>query len=190
MYFELKNDILRDFGLEPKQARRGTLSQEEPRFDTGKPIDISRIKSPKVFITNGGKDDPQIHFLTTYEDDLVMSAHMLSIFEKAGVHNFQKVEAIIESTKDNTVWDSYYVVNIIGLVACIDFEKSDYQKTAWGTYYFDQLAINPEKIKDELLFRPEESPDIIIMHKSVGKMIKENDPDETLKWWDVAQIIQ
>lgn len=191
MYFVLTNDILVDFIIEPKNPYPNKdFFAKETRFDTGIAIDLDKLKQPIEFLTKAGFNDSRTHFYSTFKGELVMSAQFLQLIEQAGVVNIQKVPAVVESTKDQTVWEDYFVVNIIGLVECVDFEKSVYTKSAWETYDFEHLAIFSDKAENNLLFRLKEYSDVIIIHKSVGKSLRINDPDELLKGWDVTVISQ
>ena len=59
-----------------------------------------------------------------------------------------------------------------------------------GHYAFDELAIDASLINNQLLFRLQEHLPTIIMHRSVGRYIKDRDPEKTLAGWSVKKIIQ
>lgn len=73
---------------------------------------------------------------------------------------------------------------------CADLAASDYTEIFDGLYDFDELAIDSAKTNEALLFRLQESPSTMIMHKSIGKYLMQNDPDQQLNGWDVEEIIQ
>ncbi|MCW8997705.1 MAG: hypothetical protein OQK04_03165, partial [Kangiellaceae bacterium] len=108
----------------------------------------------------------------------------------AGVDNLQVFPAIVKSEIDGTVWDGYFAVNVLGLIACADLDKSEYAEIMPGSYRFSELAIHAKKANEALLFRLQEDPGSILMHKNVGKYIVENDPDETMVGWEADDIIQ
>jgi hypothetical protein len=119
-----------------------------------------------------------------------MSKRFVSILEASGVDNLQKFPAVVKSEKDGTLWEGYYLVNILGLIQCADLSRSKYTEIFPGSFKFDELAIDAEKTKGALLFRLQECPYMILIHKSVGKHIMLSDPDETLVGWDVNEIVQ
>ena len=146
------------------------------------------IDNPFVFKTKATKDDIPPDFWGNGFP--AMSGRFVNLLEEAGVDNLQKFPAVVKSEIDGTVWDNYFLVNILGLIQCADLSNSVYTEIFPGNYDFEDLAIDAEKAKDTLLFRLQESPSTIIIHKSVGKYIMENDPDEIIKGWDVKEIIQ
>jgi hypothetical protein len=184
MYFILKNNILLEpeIGLrEPENLPKGLA------FIHGKMITIP-VDNPMIFTTNAKAGDAMIDF----QDGSfpVMSKRFLEIMKASGVDNLQTFPIIIKSEEDDTIWDNYFIVNILGMIACADLSKSTYDEIMPGFYSFDELAIHAEKAKDTLLFRLQEDPTTIIMHRSVGQYIKAQDPDKTLVGWSVAKIIQ
>ena len=115
---------------------------------------------------------------------------LLNLSLESGVDNLQKLPAIIKSDVDETIWENYFAVNVLGLIKGADLSKSEYNEIFPENYSFKKLAIDVSSIKDTLLFRLQESPSTLIMHRSVGKHIMDNDPDELIKGWDVYDIIQ
>lgn len=120
----------------------------------------------------------------------IMSKRFVNLLKDAGVDNFQLFPAIIKSKVDDTIWDDYFGVNILGLISCADLSKSTYSEIMPGHYKFRELAIDAEKAKGVLLFRLEESITEIIIHRSVGRYIRDHDPDKTILGWSVKKIIQ
>jgi len=177
MYFELTIDILTDFGINRPDDLPASLC-----LINGSTIN-DPIDNPFVFQTKAAKGDiPPDFWGNSFP---AMSGRFIALLEEAGVNNLQKFPAVVKSEIDGTVWDDYFLVNILDSIQCADLSKSIYTEIFPGNYDFEDLAIDSEKIKDTLLFRLEESPSKIIIHKSVGKYIMENDPDEIIKGWDV-----
>jgi len=146
------------------------------------------VDNPMVFTTNGKAGDVMRDFLKS--SFTIMSKRFLKMLQGAGVDNLQTFPVIIKSTEDETIWDDYFGVNILGLISCADLSKSTYTEIMPGHYRFRELAINPEKAKGTLLFRLQEHIPTIIMEGSVGRYIMEQDPDETLLGWTAKKIIQ
>jgi len=120
----------------------------------------------------------------------LMSKRFVKILQDAGVDNLQVFPAIIKSEKDDTVWKDYFAVNVLGMIACADLNKSTYNEIMSGHYRFKKLAIYSDKAKGALLFRLHEHAPSIIVHKSVLKYIVTIDPDDTLLGWEASDIIQ
>ncbi len=184
MYFTLINDLLYDSDIiidEPKDL------PVELDFMGGNIINIP-VDNPMVFTTNAKAGDVLRDFLKG--SFTIMSKRFLTLLEDAGVDNLQTFPVIIKSKEDGTIWEGYFGVNIVGMIACADLPKSTYDEIMPGHYIFDELAIHAEKAKDALLFRLQEHSPTIIMHRSVGRHIKSQDPDKTLLGWSVGKIIQ
>lgn len=182
MYFQLKRDKFADIGIDEPENLPLDLS-----FIRGASIALP-MEPMMVFTTNAVAGDKLPDF--SGGSIPVMSLHFLTLLEKAGVDNLQKFPILIKSDEDETIWQGYFAVNILGLIQCADLSRSDYGEIWHGLYDFDTLAIDTSKLNGSLLFRLQESPSTIIMHKSVGKYIMENDPDGQLTGWDVEEIIQ
>jgi len=184
MYFILKNDILMDNVFEindPKDI------SDELRFMSGSAITLA-VKNPLVFTTTAKQGDQ----LRDFDDRTIplMSKRFLEIIQGAGVDNVQAFPVVIESEVDGTKWGDYFAVNILGRISCAELDKSEYTEIMPGHYRFRELAIDAEKTKGALLFRLQEHTPTILMHKTVGKYIIENDPEETLLGWDIGDVIQ
>lgn len=182
MYFELTIDILFDCAIKKPDELPSTLSLID-----GTTINES-IDNPFVFKTKATEGDILPDFWGSSFP--AMSEKFVTLLEEAGVDNLQKFPAVVKSEIDGTVWDNYFLVNILDLIECADLSNSDYDEIFPGNYDFDDLAIDAEKAEGALLFRLQESPSTIIIHKTVGKYIMENDPDEELVGWDVKEIKQ
>jgi len=195
LYKEIKNenDIMY-FTLINKLTFDSEVTIDEPEdlpveldFIGGDFITIP-VDNPMIFTTNAKAGDAMLDF----EDSSfpIMSKRFLKILQDAGVDNLQTFPIIIKSNEDGTIWEDYYGVNILGMIACADLSKSTYTEIMPGHYRFRELAIDAEKAKGALLFRLQEHSPTIIMHRSVGRHIKESDPEKTLLGWSVGTIIQ
>lgn len=182
MYFELTIDILTDFGINRPDDLPTSLC-----LINGTKIS-DPIDAPFIFKTSAKKDDILPDFWGNGFP--AMSKRFVTLLNEAGVDNLQTFPALVKSETDGTVWDNYFLVNILGLIQCADLSHSVYTEIFPGNYDFEELAIDTEKAQGCLLFRLEESPNTIIIHKSVGKYIMENDPDDDIKGWDVKEISQ
>lgn len=182
MYFQLKRDPFIDIAIDGP---------------TDLPFDSSFIRGARlalasdavmVFTTNATCDNVLPDF--SGGSIPVMSENFVSLLERAGVDGLQKFPIVIKSAEDGTLWQGYYAVNILQLISCADLARSDYGEICPGLYDFDVIAIDTAKLNGQLLFRLAESPSTIIIHKSVGRYIMEQDPEQRLTGWDVEEIIQ
>ena len=184
MYFSLINDIKYNSDIyirEPKGL------PAELDFIGGDVIDL-QVDNPMVFTTNAKAGDKLRAFHKS--SFTIMSKAFLELVQQAGVDNLQVFPIIIKSTEDGTIWSDYFGVNILGVVKCADLSQSTYDEIMTGHYVFDELAIDASLINNQLLFRLQEHLPTIIMHRSVGRYIKDRDPDKTLAGWSVKKIIQ
>ena len=185
MYFTLINDIRYDSDKYLKDP-----VGLPTKFDlmSGERLDWIPDE-PLVYSTNAKQGDELRDF--SHSSFTLMTKKFFQLFLDAGVKNLQPVPAIIKSEEDGYVWDNYVGVNVIGVIACADLAKSRYSEIVPGAHYrFKELAIDATKCNGALMFRLEEHLPTIIMHKSVGRYIMNQDPDRLLKGWSVGRIIQ
>lgn len=165
------------------------------------PIEVDLIGGDEVINFNNGENNEKLIFTTNatkgekIRDFLracipIMSKRFLALFEGAGVDNLQVFPIIIKSEIDDTIWEDFFAVNVIGVIACANLEKSNYSEIMGGHYRFSELAIDSDKAQGALLFRLAEHTPTIMMHKDVGRYIMEQDPNETLQGWNVDRPIQ
>ena len=182
MYFQFTVDRFYDFGINEPTDLPLALD-----FTNGSLISMP-IAEPVQFTTNASAGER----LPDFWDSSIpaMSKRFVELLEGAGVTNLQKFSATVTSTEVQSVWKDYYAVNILGLIACVDFNKSEYTEIFPGSFSFDKLAIDATKTNGLLLFRLQEDPAIILIHKSIGKYIAQMDPEDTLVGWDAVEVIQ
>ena len=184
MYFTLVNDILSHSQIKFKEPDGLPVELD---FMGGETISLD-IELPMVFSTNAKSGDKLPDFKKG--SFTIMSQRFIDLLESAGVDNLQIFPIIIKSEVDGTVWDGYFGVNILGVIECADLNNSTYDEIMPEHYIFDELAIHAEKAQGKLLFRLKEHLPTIIMHRSVGRYIKDSDPEKTLLGWTVKKIIQ
>lgn len=185
MYFILKNDILLDLPAVDLNESENTSSV---CYANGKKI-TENVNNPIVINTTATIGEQMVDFRDG--SILIMSKRFLELFKAAGVDNLQIFPVIIKSTTDGTVWEDYFAVNILTMISCADLSKSDYSEIIAGVFFsFHELAIDVEKTQGALLFRLQEDPTTIIMHRSVGRYVRQQDPDKTLLGWTIGTIIQ
>jgi len=186
MYFTLINDLKYESSFVVNEPDNLPM-----KFDLMSGVEMNvPISLPLVYTTNAKKGDALRAFLKG--SNTLVSSEFLDLLKKAGVTNLQTFPAVIKSTEDGYVWDNYFGLNILGVIECADLGKSTYDEIMPGHYSFDELVIDTVKIPDgSLMFRLKEHVPTIIIHRSVGRLIKDYDPEKkSLSGWSVGKIIQ
>ena len=168
-----------------------TLSDALPdglSFRRGAIISASDLPTTMEFSTGHTATDPPRGLLGI--DVPVMSDEMLSVLARAGVSNLQTHPAVLTSLSDNKTWHSYKAVNIVGLVACADLERSIYTtiiaRPGLGTpplLGFVDLKVDPSRAGGPLLFRLAESPGIVLLDEVVARALL---ADRTEEEWGIT----
>ncbi|HKO63823.1 MAG TPA: DUF1629 domain-containing protein [Candidatus Nitrosocosmicus sp.] len=108
---------------------------------------------------------------------LLFSDEMISVLHKIGIENFQCFDATIRDTEKNIDYTNYKVINIIGLVAAANLDKSDYNAHGGNAEIdtdFDSLSIDNSKINGQRMFRLKESVNGIVIHEDVKNALEEH----------------
>jgi hypothetical protein len=99
----------------------------------------------------------------------LMSARLVRALKQAGVDNIECYPAELVNPETGER-HNYYGVNIIGVVAAADLQKSKWENfdgEAKVDTFFDKLVLNPDKCRGRLMFRLGESLSTIIVHEKV-----------------------
>ena len=99
-----------------------------------------------------------------FRDDLVVA------LKTAGIDNLELYDAEITDPDSGQVYTNYKAVNIIGLVAKTDIDKSDaivHDGISLVDISVDKRIIDKDKTHDMLLFRMAENNGAILIHESV-----------------------
>lgn len=105
----------------------------------------------------------------------VMSKRLCDVLTNAGVDNLELFPAKLKNNQTGQVFD-YYVYNVLGLVAAMDLQKSEYETYKGEKPFADttihELAIDESKVNDLLFFRLAENVSTIIVHESIKLAIE------------------
>jgi hypothetical protein len=108
-----------------------------------------------------------------------MSAELRGFLAGCGVDNIQYFPAQLISRSDGTVWDNYFAVNIIGVVAAADLKASEYTtvidrpgSSGLPLVAFEDLKIDPNRAQGLNLFRLAESPSVIIISEALVQRLR------------------
>ena len=184
MYVILKNKKLTEFEYDIKAPNN---LPRQVDFIGGAVIN-EPLETPLLFTTDAIAGTKMLDFKKGTVT--LMSDRFVKLLTNAGVDNLQVFPAIVKSLVDDTTWDNYFAVNVLGLISCADLNKSTYTEIMSGSYRFKKLAIDTSKTKGALLFRLKEDSPTLIMDFSIGKYLASNDPDRTLTGWAAEKLIQ
>ncbi len=183
MFFVLKEDDSSEDRIVLKASKE---ISSELDFLSGNKIATS-VNTPMVFTTNGKSGDDILDFNDGKIP--VMSKRFIDLLKEAGVDSLQIFPIVIKSKKDETIWDDYFAVNFLDVIACGAFPASIFKENRPKHGIRCELAIDAEKVDETLLFRLKEDMPTIILHRNVVKHIIDNDPNEVVKW-EFKGIIQ
>ncbi|AUC75409.1 ankyrin repeat domain-containing protein [Olleya sp. Bg11-27] len=176
MYFVLEEDNSSGTDVVLKVANK---EYDGLDFLSGKKI-ATGLDTPIVFTTNAKSGDAILDF--NDGNIPVMSKRFIDLLTEAGVTGLQTFPLVIKSEKDDTVWDDYFAVNIIDVIACGAFPASLFKEKKPKHGIRCELALDTSKIDETLLFRLQEYLPTIVLHRNVVKYLIDNDPDEVLTW--------
>lgn len=117
---------------------------------------------------DSGKDIPDAFFTGVP----LFSTRLLGLLTNAGVDNLQVYDAIVKDPRNNKIYANYKAVNIVGLVACANLEKSRYSEGSGPPLmHFDQLIIDEQKTTGMKIFRLAESAGVILVNEKIAKTL-------------------
>lgn len=156
----------------------GSVDRQGVWWDDGEPLDPAP-KAPvkaelKPFEPTNPDMSPEMPELfkvkvPLFRDDLVAA------LQRAGVDNLELFEAEVRDPDNGQVYTNYKAVNIIGLVAAADMDKSDaivHDGIPLVDVSFDKLVVDPDKTMDLLFFRLAENNGAILVHESVKEYLE------------------
>jgi hypothetical protein len=98
------------------------------------------------------------------------------VMQAAGVNNLQLFPTEVRREGTDELVPGFVTVNIVGRIACAVMSKSKAEPLA-DAKYFHELTINPNKIRDLMIFRLHESPMLVLVHEKIAKAIEEGQFD-------------
>jgi hypothetical protein len=182
--YELSSDIYAEFGVDDDPE-----VLEEVNFLEGALLDTS-LPSPITFIVTHTADEPPQHMPVSVTP--LMSGELVKALQEIGVANLQCFPAQLRSAEDGTVWDDYFAVNVVGLVACADLEKSEYEfiidrpgESSTPLLDFVELHVDPIRAGEYPMFRLAECPAMLLVNEKVVNYLRNIRPDEE---WGITLI--
>jgi hypothetical protein len=145
-------------------------------FDEG--ISTSRLSIPDIILTLDS--DSRIGRMTDYLAitelyGLVFSLRLRELLEEMGVNNIEYYNLDIVNPRNGDKYSDYKIANVVGLVDCIDTERSDLKYFDDGDIkrirkmYFDESRIPP----DLRIFRLAKRSILTVVHQSIKDAITE-----------------
>lgn len=118
-----------------------------------------------VLAAGSGPDLPDA-FL--FDQIPLFSERFVACLRGAGVDNLDCYEATLGDDEGRVLPAPYFAVNIVGLVGCVDQQKSKkHPMSAYPMTEFDHLAIDPVAARGCRLFRLADNPSFIIASRDV-----------------------
>jgi len=114
-------------------------------------------------------------YLWTTLRGLTISAKFKEVLDKSGVDNVDYYPVRIVNQVTKQVRKDYYEANIIGLISCLDREKSEIEASPVNPRMIrgiPKMVLDEKRITGELLFRLQEVKGIIIAHERVKKAVE------------------
>jgi hypothetical protein len=114
--------------------------------------------------------------LPTIMDALVlfMRDDLIETLRSVGVDNLDVYDAVVCDPDDGRRHTNYKAVNIIGMIAAADMNKSDavvHDGIPLVDVSFDKLVIDPSKAHDLALFRLAENNSAIVAHERIKEAV-------------------
>ncbi|MBN1186640.1 MAG: hypothetical protein JXR90_15420 [Spirochaetes bacterium] len=134
-----------------------------------------RREVPQPLICNlNPKRGPKLRDLYLIDIPL-FSNRFVKLLEDNGVSNLQCFNGGVREP-DGTLHDNYKAVNIVGLIACADLEKSEYISGSEPPIMeFTKLVIDEAKIGEHEFFRVQENSLYILVSESLKNVIEQSD---------------
>ncbi len=146
---------------------------EKLKFHVGIKLDV---ELPVIeFILDKDSQGKVLDFLDATIPGLVMSGKLKAALEKAGIDNIDYYPAKITDKVSKKVYEDYFVANVIGVIACLDWDSSEYT-TRIGMpdvlRSIEDMQLDYSKIHDQKIFRLKEWLGIVVVDESVKKTVE------------------
>ncbi len=172
MYWILSNE-LEDFDSD------ADLSGDEPytshsgiEFDEGESIQGQRFPMLRFIMdkdTRRGRMTDHIS-ITAFPGE-IFSNKAVELLKAMNIENIELIDFEIYDPEQDKIYDDYKVVNIVGVVDCVDLDRSNLRFYQSGNIKFiRKLALDESKIPEEVkIFRLEKFKLLIVVHDDIKK---------------------
>ena len=156
-------------------AKDGATIDQVSHWDlpllSGRPIDgvVSKPIEFEIDLDNDGRRMPT--FFTT--PAFVATDAFCRDLHAAGVDNTQVYPAVIRNTDTGETFEDYRVLNIVGLIACVDMEASEVSQLGPGLSFLQEIVLREDVVPGSVrVFRLAEDPTKIIVANQVLDTLK------------------
>ncbi len=107
-----------------------------------------------------------------------------------GVYNFDTYNVAIKDPDDGSIHTNFKAVNILGLVAAADMEKSTatvHEGVPLIDVDFDELVIDEKKTRGIKMFRLAESSNAILIHQSLRDALMDKGYGDDLEFYSLQE---
>jgi hypothetical protein len=172
-FYRIRPDLYAEHGIDQEPDIEDGIFLTGRRFRT-------KLRMPLAFQVSHSADDPPKHFLE--QTIPVWSTMLHQAILGAGIRNLDAYEAVLQNRKARKNWHSYLAINIIGMAACADMRKSEFDVIATlpsGVKYakFDKLVIKASLIPKLHLFRLAQDPGCVIASERFVEALDESPPE-------------
>ena len=98
----------------------------------------------------------------------VVSRRMIEALLALGVDNFETFEVVIEDLGGERPPTGHVVLNVVGRVACIDLDRSEYTAFEGAPFKLEAMRLGPLPPRDLAMLRPDEWPLVILVSDRVA----------------------
>lgn len=136
---------------------------------------------PLTFRKRAGDRGTFVDYMGASPSCLVVSERFMEALRSAGVDNVDYYQAQLVDEASGKTTAGYHAANVVGLIACVDREKSAYTPMAGfptdvirrnGVLEFKALHLDYSKVQGAKLFRLFEKTTVIVVHESVKEAIE------------------
>ncbi len=167
MYWVLSNEFVDE---DNDAELTGDISlSDDTSFDDGVMLDIFIPKITLTLNNDSRMGNMTDHLSIDEARGLVFSTRLRKVLNNNAVDNIQYFDFDIVSPKSNNVYTDYKIANIVGLVDCVDKNKSDLKYFNSGNIKrIRKLVLDESKIPPELnVFRLSNRSTLTIVHQCV-----------------------
>jgi len=114
----------------------------------------------------------------------------IAALEECGTYNFDLYDVAIHDPDDGTVHTNYKAVNVLGLIAAADMDKSVatvHDGIPLIDVDFDELVVDETKTMDIQLFRLAESSNAILVHERLRDALLKRGFGSDIAFYDLKE---
>lgn len=168
---------------------------EDIDFDVGQYINEKDVKTPIKYTLEEINNNSEDHgpYLPAYMYDAypLFREDLVTALRECGVDNLQVFNAIVHDSENGAKYTNYKAVNVVGLMAVADMEKSVatvHQGSALIDVEFDKLVIDEKKARGAFMFRLAEATSTILVHERVRDCLIRKGFDKDLAFFEPGDV--